>query len=106
MIPKEKWLKTKAKPHHITLGFLYCNGEKVFVNGKLIPAYYAVKNFFKTLSTEELNVLYEYLQTIEGTKKMDITTFINDAKTWNVSKHYKQGNEVEYTDYKSLLEEL
>lgn len=62
-------LPDKNRTDLITKLFIMrCTNEKLFVNGKISGAYCRIRNFFKSRPNEEINVIYDYIYTLDGKK--------------------------------------
>lgn len=74
------------KMHQVTiLYFRKCSEENIFSKKGLSPSYFKVRKFFEKKEIREMNLLYDYLWSIEGKKVMSMYEVAESMRRYNQS---------------------
>lgn len=77
------------KMHQATmLYFRKCSEESIFSKKGLSPSYFKVRKFFEKKEIREMNLLYDYLWSIEGKKVMSVVEVLEAMRRYNLSQRF------------------
>ena len=85
------------KPHRLAKKFL------VITSGFSKKNFFAVYSFFKKQQDATLNLLYEYLCSLDGKHKITMAHLFKQADEWNTRSKVKHITHSNVTDYLELL---
>lgn len=85
------------KPHRLAKKFLGITGDFSKKN------FFAVYSFFKKQQETTLNLLYEYLCSLNGKHKITMADLFKQAEEWNTRSKVKHITHSNVTDYLELL---
>lgn len=82
-------LPWNKRVHQATLlYFRKCSEENIFSKKGLSSSYFKVRRFFEKKETREMNLLYDYLWSIEGKKVMSMYEVAESMVRYNQSRRF------------------
>ena len=100
----KSWEDSK-KDHYLTLQFLGVQGINAFSGGRPSKDYYAIKGFYRKCPAETLNLLHEYIESLEPPQKFTMTELFHRAALWNTTTKITKIDSTTVNDYLKILEE-
>ena len=90
---------TKNKPHALAKQYLGVTGKAWKQN------FWAVYGFFKKQSEETMDLLHEYMCSLEGKHDVSMKELYNRARLWNTESKVTKITQSATVDYLELLRE-
>ena len=100
----KKWDECN-KPYALSKRLFSIQGVNVFSGGKPDASYFKVAKFFKKCPAETLNLLHEYMDSIESPQKFTMTELFHRAASWNTDSKITKITSTTTTNYLDILKE-
>lgn len=100
----KKWDECN-KPYALSKRLFSIQGVNVFSGGKPDASYFKVAKFFKKCPAETLNLLHEYIESLEPPQKFTMTELFHRAALWNTTTKITKIDSTTVNDYLKILEE-
>jgi hypothetical protein len=91
--------ETTNKPHALAKQYLAVTGKAWKQN------FWAVYGFFKKQSEETMDLLHEYMCTLEGKHNISMKELYNKARLWNTESQVTKITQSSSVNYLELLKE-
>ena len=93
------------KPMALAKKFFAVQGINAFAGGRPSKQLWAVRGFYIKCPPETLNLLHEYMDSIEPPQKFTMTELFHRAALWNTTTKITKIDSTTVNDYLKILEE-
>ena len=93
------------KPVALAKKFFAAQGINAFTGGRPSKQFWAVRGFYRKCPPETLNLLCEYMDSLESPQKFTMTELFHRAASWNTQSKITKVDSTKINDYLKILEE-
>ena len=93
------------KPVALAKKFFAVQGINAFTDGRPSKQFWAVRGFYCKCPPETLNLLHEYMDSLEQPQKFTMTELFLRAASWNTQSKITKVDSTSVNDYLKILEE-
>lgn len=93
------------KPMALAKKFFAVQGINAFAGGRPSKQLWAVRGFYMKCPAETLNLLHEYMDSIESPQKFTMTELFHRAASWNTDSKITKITSTTTTNYLDILKE-